>query len=208
MSTTFGYDMLAASLFGRTRRAVLGLLFGHADETFYLREIARITGCGLGGVQRELGRLTEAGILRRTVRGSLVFFEANRDCPVFEELKGLVVKTAGVVDVLRGALATLAARIRIALVYGSVARGDENRASDVDLLVVGDVSFAEIVTALGPAQETLRREVNPTVYPPEEFTSKLVAGEHFLGRVVEGEKLFVLGSERELEGLAPQRPRG
>lgn len=198
-------DRLPATLFGKTRRAVLGLLYGHADEAFYLRQIVRASGCGLGAVQRELKRLAEAGIIRRTIRGPLVYFQADPNCPVFEELKSLVVKTAGVTDILRAALAALADRVKIALVYGSIARGEECRESDVDLLVVGEVTFSEVVSSLGPAQEKLRREINPTVYPPAEFRSKVRAGDHFLKSVLTGPRAFVLGDQHELARVAQER---
>ena len=167
MSTHTGHDRLAAALFSRNRRAILGLLFGHADEAFYLRRVIRMSGGGVGAVQRELKQLVAAGIIRREVRGRQVYFQANPDCPIFDELKSLMAKTTGVADVLRAALGPVAERIRIALVYGSAARAEQTRGSDVDVLVVGNVSFPEIVAALAPAQQELRREVNPTVYPAE-----------------------------------------
>jgi DNA-binding transcriptional ArsR family regulator len=205
MGTSESNEPLGATLFGKTRRAILGLLFGHADESFYLREIVRASGGGVGAVQRELQRLTAAGLVRRTRRGSQVYFQANADCPVFAELKGLVVKTAGLADVVRAALAPLADQIEIAMIYGSLAKGSEWRQSDVDLLVVGGATFAEVVSALGPAQQRIRREVNPTVYPREEFLSKLAAGHHFLTRVLAEPKVFLVGNEDELRRLAEER---
>jgi len=148
MSTALTSSSLAAALFGQTRRAILALLYGHPDEAYYLRQLARLGGLGLGVVQREVKRLSEAGILRRTVRGHQVYYQANPDCPVFAELKGLMVKTAGAVDVLREALAPLAGRIKGAFIYGSVARLQQRNGSDVDLMVVGAVSFGEVVGAL------------------------------------------------------------
>ncbi len=198
-------DLLGTTLFARNRRAVLALLYGHPDEEFYLRQVIRAAGGGVGGVQRELDQLTRAGILRRTVRGNQVFFQANADCPVFEELKGLVTKTAGAAGVLRTALALLGGRIRIAFIFGSLARGQERAQSDVDLLVVGEVAFREVVAALADAQARLRREVNPSVYPPEEFCRKLSAGHHFLRSVLKGEKIFLIGDQRELARLAEKR---
>jgi len=198
-------DNLSATLFGKTRRAVLSLLYSHTDESFYLREIARAAGVGLGAVQREVKHLSDSGIISRTVRGNQVYYQANPHCPIFQELKDLVIKTAGVGDVLRAALAPLAGRIGVALIYGSLARGKESRASDVDLLVVGDVTFAEVVSALGDAQETLGREINPTVYPPDEFQSKLGEGHHFLTSVSKEPCIFLIGGEDELERLAQKR---
>lgn len=202
MSTNTSHDRLAAALFSRNRRAILGLLFGHTDEAFYLRQIVRATGGGTGAIQRELRQLVDAGIIRREVRGKQVYFQVDRNCPVFDELLGLITKTAGVADVLRAALLPMIDRIQAALVFGSVARGEPTRASDVDLLVVGDVSFAEVVAALTPSQQQLRREVNPTVYPAAEFRSKIAAGHHFLTRVLKQPKILLIGDDRDLAGLA------
>ncbi len=202
MSTNTGHDGLAAALFSRNRCAILGLLFGHADEAFYLRQLVRTLGGGVGAIQRELKQLVAVGIIRREVRGKQVYFQADPDCPIFDELKSLMAKTAGMADVLRAALEPLAEQIRIALLYGSVARGEQTRTSDVDLLVVSDVSFADIVAALGPAQQELQREVNPTVYPADEFRSKLAAGHHFLKRVLGQPNVFLIGDKNELAGLA------
>ncbi|MGA3325917.1 MAG: nucleotidyltransferase domain-containing protein [Terriglobia bacterium] len=196
---------LASALFGRTRRAVLGWLYAHPDESFYLRELARNAGAGLGAVQREVKRLAEAGVIRRTVRGREVYYQADSRCPVFVELKGLIVKTWGLADILKSALGPLASRIRVAFVYGSFARRQERRTSDIDLMIVGEATFAEIVSALGPTQALTGRELNPTVYPPGEFQSKLVAGHHFLKGVVKAEKIFLIGDDRELERLAEKR---
>lgn len=184
---------------------MLGLLFTHADESFYLREIARKTNVGLGAAQREVQRLSRAGILRRAPRGREVFYQANPDCPIFSELRGLAIKTAGVADVLKAVLTPLASRIDLAIVYGSMARGDVQRQSDVDILIVGAVSFAEVVAALAPAQETLGREINPAVYPRAEFRAKLAAGHHFLTSVLRGPTLPLIGDLGELEGLAGER---
>jgi predicted nucleotidyltransferase len=156
-------------------------------------------------VQREVKRLTEAGILRRTVRGRQVYYQANPECSVFAELKGLVVKTAGAVDILREAVAPLAGRIKVAFIYGSVARFQQRDVSDVDLMVVGEVSFGDVVSALGAAQELLHREINPTVYSPAEFRSKLKARHYFLSRVLRNEKVFVVGDAHELARLGPIR---
>jgi predicted nucleotidyltransferase len=204
MGTTVDTGNLLQSLFGRTRCALLTLFFGRPDESFYVREVVRHARVGQGAVQRELDRLTACGLVRRQVRGRHVYYQANGDCPVFAELHGLVVKTAGVADVVRAALAPLVSRIRLAFVYGSVARGTANVQSDIDLMVVAEVSFGEVVAALKPAQEALAREVNPTVYSPEECRRKLAQGHHFL-RTVWGEpKVFVVGSQDELVQLGGQ----
>jgi len=194
-------DSVSDVLFGRTRRTVLSLLYGHPDEEFYLRQIIRAAGIGQGTVQRELERLAGAGLVRRRQHGRQVYFRANPDNPVYQELRGMLLKTAGVADVLREALTPLAPRIRVAFVYGSVARGEERRASDVDLLVVGDVSFGEVVGVIGRAQERLGREVNPTVCTVSEFRTKLKAGQHFISSVMRQEKVFLYGDEHDTGSL-------
>ena len=195
-------------LFGRTRRRVLGWLFGHPEERFYLRQIVRQTGSAQGAVQRELQKLAEAGILRRTVEGRHVYFQANRESPIFPELHMLLLKTAGIVDVVREALAPLADRIRAAFVFGSAARGKLRSDSDVDVLVVGDVPFPAVADALAGAQARLGRDVNPTVYPPAEFQKKIRAGHHFLTTVLREPGLFVMGGPDELARLAAEPTRG
>lgn len=192
----------ADALFGKTQQAVLGLLFCHADEAFYLNEIVRRTGAGMGAVQRELNRLVEAELVTRTPRGNLVLFQANRRSPLFPALRELMVRTSGAADALRDALAPLAPRIRVAFVYGSVARGEEDAGSDVDVMVVGDVTFGEVVGALLPTQDVLGREVNPTVYPVDEFRTRAAEGSSFLTTVVSEPKVFLVGGTDELCELA------
>jgi predicted nucleotidyltransferase len=192
-------------LFGQTRLRVLGWLFGHSDQAYYLRQLVRQTGAAHGAVQRELATLVGAGLLRRTVEGRQVYFQANREAPIFPELRALLAKTTGPVEVVRRALEPFADRILVALIFGSAARGDLRNDSDVDLLVVGDTPFATVVEALGTAQERLGREINPTVYPAPEFRAKLLEGHHFLTGVLREPYLFVLGGADELDRLGEER---
>jgi uncharacterized protein len=189
-------------LFSNTRRVLLGLLLTRADEAFYMRQLSRITGIHMGSLQHELKELLRGGIVVRSSRGHQVYYQANKASPVFSDLKGIIVKTAGVADVLRQALSPLSDRISIAFVYGSFARGEEGRGSDVDVMVVGDVTFGDVVSALSAAQNQIGREINPTVYPIEEFRSKVTTDHHFIKTVLGGPKLFVVGDEHELERLA------
>jgi predicted nucleotidyltransferase len=190
------------SLFGKTRQTLLALLYARADEEHLQESLIQLAGLGRGTVQRELEFLARAGVVRRTLRGRQVYFQANPDCPIYSELRGLVVKTAGVADALRAALALLAGRIRVAFVHGSIATGTERRASDVDVMVIGEVSFAEASEALARAQEAIGREVNPSVYAPADFRAKRAAKHHFLRTVLKGEKIFLIGDEHELGRLA------
>jgi predicted nucleotidyltransferase len=204
MGTDAHPDPVSHLLFGAVRRDVLALLLGRPDERFYLREILRAAGGGSGAVQRELKQLVDAGLVEREASGHQVYFSANRAAPIFSELQAIVEKTAGAVDVLRASLASLLRRrrIEVALIYGSVASGRKTARSDVDLLVVGDVTLAELVPALRTAEARLGREVNPSVYPVKEFRDKLRGGAPFLKRILAGSRLFVAGDDRDLGRLA------
>lgn len=190
------------SLFGKTRQALLSLLYGHADEAHLQEDLIRIAALGRGSVQRELEFLTRAGIVQRIVRGRQVYFQANSESPVFAELRGLVVKTGGVAGILRAALEPLAGRIAVAFVFGSVAKGQERRASDVDVMVIGDLSFEEAVAALARSQAVIGREVNPSVYGAADFRAKLASSNHFLKNVMKAEKIYLIGDAHELARLA------
>ena len=130
---------LASALFGKARRELLSILFSHPDEQFYLRQLERCTTVGIGAIQRELKNLTTAGIIRRALRGNQVYFQAEKTCPIFPEIRRLIAKTSGVADILREAMSGLSDKIELAFIYGSVARGEEKKASDVDLLIIGDL---------------------------------------------------------------------
>lgn len=190
------------SLFGRTRQTLLALLYSRADEEHLQESLIQLAGLGRGTVQRELEFLARAGVVKRTLRGRQVYFQANAQSPIYAELRGLVVKTSGVADALRGSLAKLSGRISVAFIYGSVAKGSERRGSDVDVMVIGDVSFSEVSEALGQAQKTIGREVNPSVYAARDFGAKLRAKHHFLRTVLSAEKIFLIGGDDELGRLA------
>jgi uncharacterized protein len=175
------------------------------DEEFYLRQIARRIGASAGAVQREVRQLWEADLVRKSVRGNQVLYQANVKSPIFSEVRSLITKTAGMHDVVRGALLAFGERIRLAFIYGSVARREEHSNSDVDLVVIGKAGFGEIVSSLQRAQRALGREINPTVYPTREFQEKLRRGNHFLSRVLEEPKVFLIGDERELRGMVTKR---
>jgi predicted nucleotidyltransferase len=193
---------LSTTLFGKARREVLSVLFGNADQAFYIRQLARLTGLGTGALQRELAALSEAGIIKRTRKDNHIFFRANTVCPIFHELKGIVAKTMGFGEALQKALAPLTGRICWAFIHGSTARGTETASSDVDVMVVGDAAFEEVVSALHEAQEKTGREINPTVYAVDEFSHKVKHGHHFLRTVMKEPKIFLIGKEDELQRLA------
>jgi predicted nucleotidyltransferase len=186
---------LASLLFGAYRREVLALLLLHPDASLHVREIARLTGKVPGTLLRELNQLADAGVLSRRAVGNQVHFQANPACPIYDELRSILKKTSGLADVLRQALEPLAGKVKAAFVYGSMARGDERAGSDVDLMVVGEARLSEVVQALAPAHEVLRREINPNVYRTAEFSEKLAEAEPFLQRVMQDRKIYLIGGE-------------
>jgi predicted nucleotidyltransferase len=188
---------LLEALFGKTRRSILALLFSHTEESFHLRKILRLAGISPGAGQRELKRLSDTGLVLRTVKENQVLFQANPQCPIFDELKSLITKTAGVVDVLRAALEPLAGRISIALLYGSLACGRAGAESDIDLLVVGEVSFEDVVENIARAQDSLRREINPLVMSLGEYLSRLSKGDHLLDAILKSPYIPVIGDPHE-----------
>jgi len=195
-------NLLCSGLFGKTRQAVLALLYGRADSSFYTKQILDAVKIGRGTVQRELKNLTDTGIIIREVQGRQVYYRANARCPIFDELKSIVRKTFGVADVIRQSLAPDADKIRVVFIFGSMARSTDDRRSDIDLMVVGKISFGDVVSLLTPAEQKLGREVNPVVYPIAEFKKKVKEDHHFVRTVLEDEKIFVVGDEDELRKLA------
>jgi len=196
---------LASLLFGAYRRDALALLLLHPELSLHVREIGRLTGKAPGTMLRELKQLADAGVLSRKPVGNQVQFQANSACPIFEDLRNILKKTAGIADVVRGALEPLADRIQVAFVYGSIARGDERTGGDLDLMILGEAKFAEVVHALAAAREILRREINPNLYPMREFRKKVAAGDPFLKRVVADKKIFLIGDSNDLGQSAPHR---
>jgi uncharacterized protein len=193
---------LSSALFGKARQAVLAQFYTHPDETFYVRQVIRRAGVGQGVVQRELAQLSAVGILKKTTRGRETYYQADPDCSVFGELKSLMTKTAGVAEVVAEALVPLHDRIAIAFIYGSAAGGTVKAQSDIDLMIIGDAAFKEVVDQIAGIEEKLGREVNPTVYGIGEFKKKIAARHHFLHAVLSKPKIFLIGGERELKGLA------
>ena len=205
MITSSANNNLGNILFSKARQAILSLLYSHIDEAFYLRQIVRTTGIGLGPAQRELKQLMDAGIIIRNVEGKQVYYRANEKCPIFNDLKSIVRKTFGITDVIKQSLEPMADKIRVAFIFGSVARSADDRKSDIDVMIVGRISFGDAVSLLSPAEEKLAREVNPVVYPVAEFKQRVKEDHHFVRTVLEGEKIFLIGDDSELRGLAKRK---
>ena len=187
---------MADALFGRVRQRVLGLLFSHPDRSFYGNEIIRRAGAGSGAVQRELARLEAVGLVTTSRVGRQKHYRANEAAPIFSELRGIILKTSGLRDVLRVALSPLQEGIRAAFVFGSIARGSDAAGSDVDLMVISDrLTYAELFGALETASSQLARPVSPTIYTSAEFTRRIGEGHPFLAKVLEQLKIWIIGED-------------
>jgi predicted nucleotidyltransferase len=190
---------LADALFPRVRQRVLALLFGNPERSFFSNEVVALAQSGTGAVQRELAALAQAGLITVVAKGNQKHYRANTAAPVYEELRGLVLKTSGLVDVLRSALAPLANAITAAFVYGSVSKRQDTAASDVDLMVVSDsLGYADVFSALEQASSRLGRKVNPTIYATAEFAKRVKQHNAFVSRVLKQDKMWVIGSEGSL----------
>lgn len=189
---------LTSVLFPDYRRKVLALLLLHPDSSYHQREISRLTETQSGTLSRELVKLVSAGLAIKTRVGNQQHYRANRDCPIFEELASILRKTSGLTDILAEALGPVADRIEAAFVFGSMASGKANSGSDIDLMILGTVTFGEVVAALYPCQERLGREINPKVYRQEEWQKLLAEGGAFVTDLLEKPKLFVIGDAGEL----------
>lgn len=190
---------LAGALFTPVQRRVLGLLFGQPERVFGSSEIIRQAGSGTGAAHRQLLRLEKVGLVRVTRIGNQKHYQANPDSPIFPELHGLVVKTVGLVEPLRAALAPLAKEIELAFVFGSVAKGTEKAGSDIDLLIVSDtLSYPDLYEALQRAEAVLSRPVQPTVFTRAEWKQRRGERDSFVRRIAEQPKYLVIGNEDAL----------
>jgi len=188
------------------RRQVLSLLLLHPERSLHVREIARLTRTTAGTLNKELVRLHEAGLLNRERVGNQVQYSANRSHQIYPELAGILRKTVGLADVLIQALTPLAREIKVAFVFGSMARGSENTGSDVDLLIIGEVDFGSVVDTLHPVQQQLSREINPKVFSVSEWKTKLRSKDSFVNEIVIHPKIFLIGSDDELAELGRRKP--
>ena len=190
---------VASALFTPVQQRVLGLLFGQPDREFQSAELIRLARGGTGAVHRQLQRLANAGLVTVSQHGNQKYYSACRDAPVFSELHGLVSKTVGIVGPLQAALKPVEKKIDLAFVFGSIAKGTERSASDLDLLVVSDtLTYPDTYDLLGEAERTVGRTINPTIFKPAEWRRKRNANDSFAKRIASQPKLFVIGDESAL----------
>jgi predicted nucleotidyltransferase len=194
--------MIEAIFGSKLRTKILGWLFTHTDQRYFVRQLTGLIKEDSTNVSRELIRLEKAGIVVSITEGRQKYYQANPKCPIFDELKAIVRKTFGIADVIREALAPFAKNIKAAFIFGSIARSSDDRKSDIDVMIIGNITFDDAVSSVMKAQEILKREVNPVVYPVEEFKKRLKEKQGFVMEVMQGEKIFVIGDEDELARLA------
>lgn len=191
---------IADVLFSKTQQRVLALLYGHAERSYYLKEIIDWVNVGRGSVQRELERMTAAGLLTKRTIGNQHHYQANPDSPIYKELLGIVKKTFGIADVIREALIPFDKEIELAFIYGSIAKGVATATSDIDLLVVSEsVAYSELMGVLAEAGEALGRTVNPSIYSRNDLKKKISESNAFLIRVMEQPKIWVKGCEDDIK---------
>ena len=198
---------IANALFSGTQQRLLSALLLNSHQPIYATELATHLGVRPSTLQRDLAKFTAAGILKMSRSGNRTYFQANEECPVFPDLRSLLIKTSGLVDVLHSELAPLAPKIKVAAVYGSIASGMETSASDIDLLIIGSAKMIELSPLLEQATGKLRRQINPTLYTPGEFSQKAHRS-HFVQSVLGKPLLFVIGMKSDLETITGRKSRG
>lgn len=189
------------ALFPKTRQAVLSAFLLQPDKWWYLSDLAGHLGLTPSSLQRELASLSEVQLLESRKEGNRVYYKANLSSPGISELQSLLIKTAGVADLLKATLKNFLEDISFAFIYGSLARAESIATSDVDLMLVGDIKLSAIAGALKKAEKSLGREVNPTIYSRREFVRKLKEGDSFIKTVMRDQKIILKGNESELEAL-------
>ena len=190
---------LSEVLFSKTQRKVLSLLFGNPDKSFYANEIVRYAKMGIGSVQRELERLSKAGLLTTENIGNQKHYQANRKSPIFDELRGIVQKTFGLADVLRKELGQLRGDIELAFIYGSIAKGIDKANSDIDLMIVSEqLDYSELLSSVASIETNIGRLINPTIYTVKELKEKIQTDNSFVTRVLTQQKIFLIGSEDDI----------
>lgn len=186
---------LADALFGATQQRVLGLLFGQPERSFFATEIMALVGAGRGVVQRELSRLVHSGLISVEKLGNQKHYQAAQESPIYVELCSIIQKTVGLQGPIRAALEPIAGRLRLAILYGSTAKGTETASSDVDVLIVSDsLTLEELITAFAPVERLLDRRISSTIYTPREFSERQENKNPFITRLLAGPFVVLAGT--------------
>jgi predicted nucleotidyltransferase len=197
-----GTNSLSFGLFPKARQRVLALFFNQPQRTFYTNEIIKLTNCGTGVIQRELSKLSTMGLITVQIVGNQKQYQANSASPIYHELRGLVLKTFGLANILSDSLFDLKEQIHIAFIFGSIAKQTDNVNSDIDLMVITDhLSYIDIFSHLESISNELGKKINPTIYSKKQFVHKLKEKNNFILQVLEQPKIFLIGSENELRTI-------
>lgn len=193
---------IANALFTKSQQRVLGLLYGKPDKSFYTNEIVRWADMGRGTISRELDKLVAAGLLEVSRVGNQHHYKANSNNPVYSELKAIIRKTFGIADLIKAALVSIDVQIAWSFIYGSIAKGEDNASSDIDLLVVTEsLAYADLMTVLSDAELSLGRPINPSIYTIEQIKEKLQDKSAFLSRVIKQPKIWVKGCDDDIRAI-------
>jgi len=190
------------ALFPKIKRQLLTLFFAAPDKKYYFREITRLIKASSGVVIRELRTLTKAGILSSEISGRQRYYWADPTCMIYSDLRNIVIKTFGVANAVEDALRKVTSEIRVAFLYGSIAAGADTGKSDIDLMVMGEISFRKLTSVLRKVEGTLNRELNPTLFSASEFKNRLRDDDHFIRTVMDSPKIFIIGTADDLARLA------
>ena len=193
-------NLLAEILSSKIRAEIFRMLFGVSDKPLHMREIERRSGFAIGTVQKELQKLIRLDLVMKERDGNRVYYRANEEHPLYPDIRDLVLKTIGLVDILRTTLLGHSGII-FAFVFGSIARQEEKAVSDVDLMVIGNLGLRKVTALLSGASGKIGREINPHVLTKEEFIRRKSAGDHFLSNMLQFPKLFVIGNRHDLEAM-------
>jgi DNA-binding transcriptional ArsR family regulator len=205
MMSTNVNELVGESIFGKVRRRILSTLFLHSGRTFYLLELIRLIASGRGAVQRELTRLTNAGLVERTRKGNQVHYRANEKALIFEELRAIFAKTTGLNDVVSGALKPFEDEIGLAFIHGAFAQGRALSDSEIELTVVTDTGKRKLESSLEDVTRKTGRRVKLIAIPVDDFKKLYTAGVDRLRNVTDSEKIFLIGSQAELDCLILQQ---
>jgi predicted nucleotidyltransferase len=193
-------NILSEILSSKVRAEVFRLLFGLNDDALHVRGIERKTGFAIGTIQTEMKKLHRLNLVLKKRDGNRLYYRANQQHPVFSEIQALVIKTVGLLDILKSALAD-EKEIRVAFVFGSIARGSEKADSDIDLMVIGNIGLRTLTRLLRGLAEKLGREINPYILSSKEFNLRKSENEHFVTQVLKDSKLFIIGEEDDLKTM-------
>jgi predicted nucleotidyltransferase len=191
---------LSEILSSKVRAEIFRILFGLGEEEVHMRELERRSGFTIGTIQTELKKLLGLDLVKIRKDGNRNYFSANRIHPLYQDIRNMVLKTTGLIDILKSALQDQT-DIQLAFVFGSIARHEANAGSDVDLFIIGDTGLRNVITLLSGVSEKIGREINPHVINKEEFTERKHATEHFITSVLKESKLFIIGNEDDLEAM-------